>query len=171
MSNHFGSIDDVILMDYNENYPLLFEAERDLLLQLLPDDLVRIDHVGSTAIPGIKSKPIIDMQSGLVEYPLSSLKLEILASNGYVYRRDKADANHQFFFKGLPRTHHLHLYPANYAKLKEHILFRDYLINHPETAWAYQQLKISLAARFYDNREAYTDSKTEFIQGVLRKCK
>jgi GrpB-like predicted nucleotidyltransferase (UPF0157 family) len=170
MSNNFGSIDNIILQDYNEIYPILFEQERQLLLQLLSHDITTVEHIGSTVLPGIKGKPVIDMQAGLANFPLSPEKIGLLISAGYVYWENDPDPNHQFFLKGMPRTHHLHFYPAGFNKLKEHILFRDYLLKHHETAVEYEQLKIALADKYANDREAYTNSKTEFINRVLAKC-
>lgn len=171
MSNRFGIIDNVVLEDYKDNYPLLFGEEKELLFNILKDDVILIEHIGSTAISNIKSKPVIDIGLYVNSFPLSDEKIELLKNENYVYWCTNPDKKHQFFFKGLPRTHHLHIYPVSNDKLKKQIIFKNYLSHHKDVAKDYEKLKIELAEKFFDDREKYTDMKKDFIELVLEKSK
>ena len=169
MTNYFGDLDNVVLEDYNDKYPLLFAQEEKSLSCILSDCIKSIDHIGSTAIPGIKSKPVIDIAIVTRQFPIDAEKIKLFYENAYIYWDANPDQNHQFFFKGLPRTHIVHIYPENSQKLKEQILFRDYLSKHRDTAKEYEALKIDLASKFFDDREKYTEMKAGFVNSILNR--
>jgi GrpB-like predicted nucleotidyltransferase (UPF0157 family) len=130
---------------------------------------VAIEHVGSTAVPGLPAKPIIDID---VVVPSSSDVPEAiarLATIGYVHRGDLGIAGREVFAapSGTP-PHHLYVCPADGAELARHRFFRDYLISHPEIASAYGSLKKAAAEQHRDDRAAYIEAKSEFVAGVLR---
>jgi GrpB-like predicted nucleotidyltransferase (UPF0157 family) len=167
----------VEIADYDPEWPAVFERERQRLLTCLPDDLiVRIEHFGSTAVPGLASKPIIDM---LVEVSdLAAVRervVPLLESQGYDYfwRPTFGDAGEPFyawFIKRDPatgeRTHHIHMVEGGFASHWDRLLFRDYLIAHPEVAAQYGALKCRLAAEASTDRVRYTEAKGEFIHRV-----
>jgi GrpB-like predicted nucleotidyltransferase (UPF0157 family) len=169
MSNHFGQIDNIILQDYRDDYPKLFGDEKQILLDILKDEVILIEHIGSSAIKNIKSKPIIDIGLYIKKFPISDDKIELLRQENYIYWDTNPDKTHQFLFKGLPRTHHLHIYPETNEKLKQQILFRNYLRGHSDIAKSYEKLKIDLAQRFYNDREKYTDMKKDFIEAIIEQ--
>jgi GrpB-like predicted nucleotidyltransferase (UPF0157 family) len=102
--NYFGAVDEVILKEYNPDYPSLFEKEAELLKSVLANRMCRYHHIGSTAIPGILSKPIIDIAIELADFPLQEKEIEKIARLGYSYWHSNPNPDHQFFFKNLPRT-------------------------------------------------------------------
>jgi len=169
-------MDDVVLTEYDPKWLELFEQEAKHLLDLLGKTLVlRIEHVGSTAIPGMPAKPIIDM---LVEVPsFEQAKQEALprlAVEGYAYCwRDDRPPGHMMFIKRVspngPRTHHIHMAPAGH-KLWQRLYFRDYLRTHPDEARRYAQIKQDLARQFPTDREAYTNGKSEYINLIASKA-
>jgi len=173
-------LEEIAIEPYNPDWPNMFMQEKNHLLACLPEDLVkRIEHFGSTAIPGISAKPIIDM---LVE--VSSLQetkrsiVPILTAQGYEYFWRPTHGNdgppfYAWFIKRDAhgrRTHHIHMVEKNFEHW-ERLLFRDYLIDRPRIKQEYQLLKIRLAEQFPHDRVAYTEAKTEFIRKTTQSAK
>lgn len=161
----------VQLSDYQHEWPDLFEREKSVLLDKLGPWLQGpIEHVGSTAVPGLKAKPIIDIMAGVKNLDSSVGAIDVLQKNGYCYYPYKAEVMH-WFCKPTPeyRTHHLHLVPYDSPLWRERIKFRDILRNNEQVAEKYEQLKVSLARDLTDDRERYTELKWPFIEGVLRE--
>jgi len=159
--------DRVVIVEYDPRWPAAFEQEKSAVcaaLSVLPTD---IQHIGSTAIPGLRAKPVIDLLvavSGFAPVAEYEQRLEPL---GYVHIVQPNEPVRIFFRKGSPRTHHLHIVEDGSCEHHRLIRFRDYLLRHPETALAYEDLKRHLAVRFALDRPRYTESKTDFIQGVI----
>lgn len=165
--NFFGEIDNVILKEYDKNYALKFDKEVRILKTILIEKKAEFYHIGSTAIPNIVSKPIIDIAVGLEQFPLNRETIKRILNLGYEYWENNPNKNHQFFFKNLPRTHHLHFYPNGYKKLIDQIIFRDRLITDKKLRKEYEQLKMKLAKKYKDDREKYTEMKAGFVNKVL----
>jgi GrpB-like predicted nucleotidyltransferase (UPF0157 family) len=166
-------MDKVVIVEYNPQWKLLFEREAASIRDVVDRDLLtRVEHFGSTAVPGLAAKPIIDLLVGvnsLIAAKQSAiLQLETL---GYAYWFDNPDSHRMFFVKGLPpnspRTHHIHMVEPD-SSLWERLAFRDYLCQHPDEAARYAQLKYHLARRFSIDREAYTTGKAEYIESVMQ---
>ena len=157
---------------YNPEWPNLFLAESEEIQRVFGDEIVAIHHIGSTAIPGIKAKPVIDI---LVSVPrisqvdrfnpaMRELGYEPLGENGISGRRYfRKDTN------GV-RTHHVHVFQVGHPEIDRHINFRDYLRHHPEDARAYSQLKESLVQQYRFDSQGYCDAKSTFIQEIDRKA-
>lgn len=159
----------IYLVPYDETWPSRFEEERALLESVLGPWLVGpVEHIGSTAVPGLPAKPIIDIMAGVHDLPSSMDARAAVAPLGYVYFAYRPDVMH-WFCKPSPaqRTHHLHLVPVRSPLWSDRLLFRDSLRRSAATAAEYGQLKIVLAERFRFDREAYTDAKTEFVRSIL----
>lgn len=160
----------ISLSPYDSAWPRGFEAERQQLeCVLLPWLAGPIEHIGSTAIPGMLAKPVIDIMAAVHSLAASSDAKSAVAEIGYVYFPYRSEHMH-WFCKPSPehRTHHLHLVPFQSALWKDRLVFRDYLRKVPEAAAAYRRLKVRLAAKHRHDREAYTDGKAEFVATVLR---
>lgn len=172
--------EEVAVVAYDPCWPELFEKERRHLLSCLPADLVkRIEHFGSTAVPGLPAKPIIDI---LVE--VSSLDetkqriAPILEAQGYDYfwRPSFGDDTPPFYAWFIKRdrdgnrTHHIHMVEAQFEHW-DRLLFRDYLIEHPDVARQYGNIKKKLSDAHHSNRVAYTEAKSSFIRSVTEKAK
>lgn len=159
----------VRVVEYDPRWPERFEAERALL-----DDAIGswvaggIHHVGSTAVPGLVAKPIIDILVEVADLATSRACLAPLAHLDYLYAPYRAEEMH-WFCKPDPsrRTHHLHLVPAGSPRAREELAFRDLLREDPGTAAQYAALKRALAEKFEHDREAYTDAKAEFIHAAI----
>lgn len=169
-------MDDIVIAPYDPRWPQLFEtAVASVAAALNQIQVIRIDHIGSTAVPGLAAKPIIDllvMVQSLAEARQGAIAP--LQSLGYAYWADNPNPERLFFVKGLPpngpRTHHVHI-TESAAVVQRHLLFRDYLRTHPEEARCYAQLKSCLAQQFACDREAYTSGKAAYIQTVVEQAK
>jgi GrpB-like predicted nucleotidyltransferase (UPF0157 family) len=177
---HRAVHEDVSIVPYDPEWPRLFLEEKEHLLACLPRELIgRIEHFGSTAVPGLAAKPIVDM---LVE--VTSLEearrriVPLLESQGYDYFwrptwGDDTPPFYAWFIKrdsSGKRTHHIHMVESHFEHW-ERLLFRDYLTEHPDVAEEYQRLKMRLAAVYPNDRMAYTKGKTDFIVRVMKIAK
>ena len=169
-------MDEIIIVEHNRDWKLFFTLEVERIYQVLnPDLIVRIEHFGSTAIPGLAAKPIIDILIGVNSLEVAKQQAVVpLESLGYAFWRDNPDSKRMFLVKGLPpdspRTHHIHIVEPD-SILWERLIFRDYLRKHPEEAQRYEQLKYNLARKYKCDREAYTAGKTKYIESVMQKAR
>jgi GrpB-like predicted nucleotidyltransferase (UPF0157 family) len=170
----------VRLCEYNSEWPSIFQEEKAHLIQCLPNEIIRrIEHFGSTAIPGMMAKPIIDI---LVE--VTSLEetrqrvVPVLVKQGYDYfwRPTWGDDQPPFYAWFIKRnnrgkrTHHIHMVEKHFEHW-DRLLFRDFLIEKPEVAHFYRELKEQLFRKFPNDRIAYTEAKTDFIRKITDKAK
>jgi GrpB-like predicted nucleotidyltransferase (UPF0157 family) len=155
---------------YDPAWPTLFEAERQLLARVLGRWLVGpIEHVGSTAVPGLSAKPVIDIMAAVESLDTSREAITSLREVGYQYAPYRIDVMHWFCKPSFAtRTHHLHLVPFPSPLWTERIAFRDCLRALPAVAQDYAALKHRLADRHPFDREAYTEAKGPFVARVLR---
>jgi GrpB-like predicted nucleotidyltransferase (UPF0157 family) len=164
--------EDVAVVPYDPSWPAAFAREEAHLLACLPRELIgRIEHFGSTAVPGLAAKPIIDMLVEVTSLAETQARIvPVLEAQGYDYfwRPTWGDATPPFYAwfikrdsRGV-RTHHLHMIEKHFEHWGR-LLFRDWLIAHPAVAAEYQALKLRLAAAHPNDRVAYTRGKTEFV--------
>lgn len=164
-----GDSSPVEIVGYDESWPAKFETERSLLQGVLAPWLTgSIEHIGSTAVPGLPAKPVIDIMAPVHTLEASRPAIEAAARAGYVYYPYKAEVMH-WFCKPSPRlrTHHLHLVPFASPLWEQRLRFRDALRQNPALAAEYAALKLRLAQLFRLDREAYTEAKTPFVDRVL----
>ena len=162
----------VEVVPYSENWPAQFAAEKALLQSVLKPWLVaEIEHVGSTAVPGLHAKPVIDIMAPVHDLESTIPAIEAARSVGYCYYPYKPDQMH-WFCKPTPavRTHHLHLIPWQSRLWQERVAFRDALRMSPSLAQEYGSLKLSLAVQYPLDRDAYTEAKAPFVASVLNSC-
>ena len=168
-------MDEVWIVEYNSDWANMFELEAESIHKVVEKDLiVEIEHIGSTAVPGLAAKPIIDIMVGVRRISDGQDLIETLENLGYVYWADNPNPERMFFVKGMPpygkkRTHHVHVVEFE-GEFWQRKLFRDYLRIHPEEAGRYEKLKRDLAVQFRCDREAYTQRKAEYIAGVMEKA-
>jgi GrpB-like predicted nucleotidyltransferase (UPF0157 family) len=150
----------------------LFEEEADQLDAIFGAEVVAIHHIGSTAIPNISAKPIIDI---LVEVQrierIDAFNREMI-ERGYLPKGEFGISGRRFFIKGdeEQRSHHIHIFQAGNPEMERHLAFRDYMIAHPEEAEAYSLLKQELAREFPHDAERYMAGKNDFIKEIERKA-
>jgi GrpB-like predicted nucleotidyltransferase (UPF0157 family) len=166
--------DEIEIVDYDASWPQLFDEERARLVEVLPPgQVLAIEHAGSTAVPGLAAKPIVDIFIAVrsIEVARTTLVAPIL-SVGYVYWAENPDPSRMFFVKGLPpygarRTHHIHVIEPTSEPWLRVLAFRDYLRGHADEAERYQRLKRELAQCYPLDREAYTRAKDAYILRVM----
>ncbi len=154
-----------------QNWVKAFQTLREGVVPFLNELVVSVEHVGSTSIPGVAAKPIIDIDvvvRSTEDVPRAIGRLSVL---GYTHLGDLGIAGREAFEspKGSPR-HHLYVCTFNSRELRRHTIFRDYLRSHPKEARRYSELKKSLAAGYRNNREAYTEAKTDFVERALERA-
>src|ERR1035437_8071942 len=160
----------VHIVPYDESWPTRFEQERAILDRVIGGRVAgTIEHVGSTAVPGLAAKPVIDIMVGVDSLEASRAAIPVLSEIEYCYFPYRADSMH-WFCKPSPsfRTHHLHLIPFRSRLWLERLAFRDYLRRHAGVAVEYAELKQRLAAQHRLDREAYTEAKTPFVGRILK---
>jgi len=164
--------EEVRLQPYDPAWPLAFAAERDRLLSLLPDTFIAIEHFGSTAVPGLPAKPVIDLLAGVRTMTEAEATTRPLAQAAYTTSAEFNESltNRKWFMRWSNghRTHHLHVVVHGGPVWTERLAFRDALRSNPSLAMRYAELKQALAAQLGGDREAYTDAKTEFVRSSLR---
>ena len=166
----------IILKDYNPEWPKWFEEEKTELARILGDNIVRISHVGSTAVPGLLSKPTVDIQIEISE-DADVEKLIAAFPSEYIclYPPDMATLPpHLTVIKGYlldgfaDRVFHIHF---GYSGDDDRLCFRDYLIAHPEIAADYAELKLRLLKDFEHDRDGYTEAKGEFVRAITERAR
>jgi GrpB-like predicted nucleotidyltransferase (UPF0157 family) len=162
----------IVVSDYDPAWPRMFEAERRRLEATLGSLLLAIEHVGSTAVPGLPAKPIIDLQASVQRLAEAKAEaVEPLERLGYSYlpHYESWLPGQLFFRKSADGhwTHHLHLLPQDSPRWRDRLLFRDYLRRHTEAARDYAKLKRDLAAAFADDIAGYRDAKDAFVAATM----
>jgi len=161
----------VELSEYDPEWPLKFEAEKNFLMGIIGQWLCeKVEHIGSTSVPGLVAKPVIDIMFGVKSLQESRPAIDVLVKNGYEYFPYKENVMHWLCKPSDAfRTHHLHLIPFESPLWLERIRFRDLLLSDGEIANEYSALKKALAFRYREDRETYTEKKWPFIQQVLER--
>jgi len=159
----------VVVAPYDVAWPRLFAEWRERIAGAVPS-AVRIDHVGSTSVPGLAAKPTVDIQVSVADVEHERSYLPAFEGAGLLLRLREPGHRYLRPPAGRSRAVHIHVCDAGGAWEREHLLFRDYLRAHPEAAAAYGRLKRDLAYRWTDDRLAYTDAKTGFILDALEEA-
>lgn len=169
----------ISIIPYDPNWVIMFEKESAFLRDKLPNELVRkIEHFGSTAIPGISAKPIIDILVEITNYDETKKRVvPILETEGYEYFWRSSIGNQPPFYVWFikrnsegKRTYHIHMVEAD-SELWDRLYFRDYLKEFPEKAKSYDKLKRVLSEKHPNDRIKYTQEKSNFIISITRKAK
>ncbi len=177
----------VVIVEYNPEWPDLFEHERTSLLQIFGDEVVDIEHIGSSSVPGLASKNRVDILVGVSElgslsHYFSKLQpLNYFLDSIWTYDTDEGSDIPHFeelesvevirmtFMKRNPNNYNLHIVEYDSKAWVDPILFRDFLRSNPQSLHDYETLKQSLSESTENNRE-YTTQKSEFIQGILQQA-
>ena len=174
--------ESIYIADYDPRWPAMFEEERTRLQAAIGEWAADIQHVGSTSIPGIAAKPIIDIAvhlNSLVDAlycitPLTELGYGCLGEFGIpgriYFRKLTDDPVPGQTYGGVGRTHQIHMYETGHEQYEKQIVFRDYLRAHPDAREEYEVLKRELAVRNAADVEAYAHAKSDFVQSILRSA-
>jgi putative glutamine amidotransferase len=167
-----GRTSEYGLVDPDPSWPEAFERESARVAQALGDAALRIEHVGSTSVPGLAAKPVIDIQVSVASLTPRSAVVQPLVAIGYTHAIDPIETEHEFLSKeeNGGRSVHVHLCEAGGGWERRHLAFRDWLRTHPEDASAYQALKRELAARHPRDIQTYVDGKTAFITSIEQRA-
>ena len=159
----------VQIVPYTPAWATLFEAERARLHHALHPYVLDIQHIGSTAVPGLAAKPILDLGIAVVDESIGIACIPRITALGYAYREYRGADQGHFFDLGPEHqlTHYLHLLRIGDPGWWNYLRFRDYLRAHPVARDAYQQLKQDLATEYAADRASYSAAKATFIQHIL----
>jgi GrpB-like predicted nucleotidyltransferase (UPF0157 family) len=163
----------IVVVDYDPAWPAMFGRERGRIAAALGDLVAAIEHVGSTAVPRLGAKPVIDIMVGLRRLADGERCVRPLQRLGYEYKGEFGIRDRLYFrrFGEGGRSHQIHMVVHGSDFWQRHLLFRDHLRDHPQEAGDYYELKVRLAAEFQMDREGYTGAKTEFIESALAKAR
>lgn len=160
----------VRLTEYSEEWPRLFQTEAQFLKTIFKDEIIRFEHFGSTSVPGMKAKPVIDMMGIVKDIEKIDLFNTKMNSLGYEIAGEWGIEGRRLFRKGgVNRTHHIHFYQHDNPHIERHLQFRDYLLVHPEEVERYSAFKERLAHRFEKTNE-YSPAKKSFVKEMEQKA-
>lgn len=173
-SNLAGKSRPVVIKPYDPNWPELFQTEAKLIQETIAPFITTIHHIGSTSVPGLAAKPIIDMLIGLNKLSDSVHFAPLLINIGYRYfpEHEVEMPERRYFSKIINSDmgYHLHMVEPDSEFFRRHLAFRDYLRVHPDAVADYAALKIKLAEEYGSDREGYTDAKSDFIKEIEQKA-
>jgi GrpB-like predicted nucleotidyltransferase (UPF0157 family) len=162
--------EQVVVADYDEAWPGLFAREADRIRAALGDRALTVSHVGSTSVPGLPAKPIIDIDLTVADSSDEESYIPALQDAGYVLRLREPDWYQHRLFKGPDTNINLHVFSPGADELERHLLLRDWLRGHPEDRDLYARTKRELAARLWKYVAHYAHAKTEVIVEILKRA-
>jgi GrpB-like predicted nucleotidyltransferase (UPF0157 family) len=145
-----------------------FELEKASLQVVVGSYILDIHHVGSTSIPGMLAKPIVDIAIAVANFEEARVCIQPIEALSYVYKAEFGIPHRRYFVKGHPRIFHVHMCEINYPEWQNLLLFRDYCCQHSDVAKEYADLKMQLATKYPHDRAAYLDGKAAFVVGVIQ---
>lgn len=158
----------VFLLDSTDEWRTEYENESQIIIMLIGKHINTIHHIGSTAVSGLKAKPIIDIAIELHEFEMGFECIDLLSQLGYRHRIILELPDRHYWSKGEPRTHQIHMYSKGSVHLYKQILFRDKLREDSVLRAEYESLKINLCNSNSNDKLTYADSKTQFIMSVIQ---
>lgn len=159
------------VVPYQDNWPSLYQQERALLVPLLGDNLIQIDHIGSTSVPELAAKPIIDILIEVKDLSSVDKLTERFQELGYLAKGENGIAGRRYFQKGgNQRSHHLHIFKKGDEHLHSHRVFRDYLRQFPTITKQYASLKQQAVVQANNDSLLYSSLKSDFIQEHTNKA-
>ena len=161
----------VRLVPYDSTWPLEFATEAERIERACAGLPIRLEHIGSTSIPGLSAKPVIDILAGRPGNVRGTSYVEAFKQLGYEHKGAFGIPGRNYFRRGTPRTHHVHLVNRSSDLWSDHLLFRDYLRMHAEVAREYETLKRELAGLYLHDKERYTDAKGPFVRSIVRRAR
>ena len=163
---------NIVIVPWDASWPARFESEAQRLKSALGSILLDVQHVGSTSVPGLPSKPLLDIMLVVTDLAALDERNEEMIALGYEPQGALFVPESRFFAKGgeASRTHHLHSYAPGHPEIARHLDFRDFLRCHPEEARQYAGLKQQLAEQYRDDLPAYSDGKTPMIRSLIERA-
>jgi GrpB-like predicted nucleotidyltransferase (UPF0157 family) len=169
-------VEPVFVVPYDSRWPSFFALERSRVEAAVGPWVEAVEHVGSTAVPGLDAKPVIYLMVGVRDIQGAGRRIRPLEEIGYSYWAENPNPERMLFVRfadagRTSRTHNLHIVEVGGELWNDRLVFRDHLRSHPEAAGEYARLKHVLAERFREDREAYTRAKTDFISAMLERAR
>ena len=165
----------ITLEPYNESWPRWFRSDAENVRGVLGEALLELHHIGSTSVPGMVAKPIIDMLGVVVDLADLEPCRDAMEAVGYAWRGEGGIPGRRFFSThqddGAARHVHLHVFAVGDSRIDDHLMFCAYLRRYPAAAAEYAKFKAALCEQFADQRERYTDEKGPFIQSIVARAK
>jgi GrpB-like predicted nucleotidyltransferase (UPF0157 family) len=158
---------EVLLHAAHEAWAEEFLLEKARIIEAVGDHIREIQHVGSTAVPGVPAKPVLDILVGVEDFDEASVCVAPLENIGYCYRGEYGIPRRHYFVKGDPRTHHLHMVERDSNHWSVTVTFRDFLNRDSNAANAYAEAKQSLAAKYSRDRAMYQREKDKVVERLL----
>lgn len=158
----------VRLVEYDSSWPALFIAEQERILEQCGTLVLRLEHIGGTSIPGMCTKPILDIAAGRPDDSSIEHYIAAFERAGYEHRGERGVPGRAFFTRGHPRAYHLHLVEDGGSLWCGYLAFRDYLRADPDAARQFAELKRELASQYGRDREAYMSAKARHVQRILQ---
>lgn len=159
------------LMAYDPSWPERFAEQQTRLAAILRPWLAGdIEHIGSTSVPGLRAKPIVDILAPVREYARARAAISLLEQDGWLFWPDDPNRDYRMWFlrpRPEARTHHLHVMQHDHPNFRALVVFRDVLRRDATVRQAYVSLKDDLAGRYRDDRDDYSNAKTQFVQRIL----
>ncbi|MFT4146002.1 MAG: GrpB family protein [Mobilitalea sp.] len=166
------TIRTIIVVPYDENWIIEFKKIKDEVLSVICDDIISFEHIGSTSVPGLWAKPIIDINV-IVENTKLPLVIEKLFSIGYLHEGNLGiEGREAFKYSDKPHLmqHNLYVSTKDSAEYKRHIAFRDYLRSHPLDCIKYSEIKIEMSKKFPHDIDSYIKGKEPVVREIYQKC-
>jgi GrpB-like predicted nucleotidyltransferase (UPF0157 family) len=160
----------VVIADYDPQWPLLFALESERVADALGAATADVEHIGSTGVPGLAAKPIIDLLAGLHTLALPQGAIEAMQERGYEFLGEYGIPGRLYFRKGRPRTHHVHAVLVGSDLWERHLAVRDYLRAHAQEADNYAEFKRSLVREVGGDWERYVDGKAAYTGALERRA-
>ena len=158
---------EIRIVDYDTDWPKKFETHERVIADALGGSALRIEHVGSTSVPGLAAKPIIDILVVVADSADESAYLPRLEAAGYVLRVREPDWNEHRMFRTPERDVHIHIYSDGCPEIQRNLAFRDRLRRNDDDRRRYEQTKRELAAKEWPDMNAYAEAKTEVIESII----
>lgn len=161
------------LCKYDPEWVVEYKKEAKIVKEILKDYALDIQHVGSTSIVGLSAKPIIDIAVAVKNKEVLNTIIPVMQNAGYEVKPSIEDKGEVLAIKGEEqcRTHYIHIEVKDGEYWQNHILFRDYLLKHPNAVKEYENLKMHLCKLYQNERKVYTASKNDFIKSIIEKAK
>jgi GrpB-like predicted nucleotidyltransferase (UPF0157 family) len=160
----------VVLVPYDPEWPAMFELEATRIRAILGDRVRLLEHCGSTSVPGLSAKPVIDMVMAVPDSSDEAAYVPPLEAAGYVLRIREPDWFEHRLFRGPDTTINLHTFSEGSSEIRKMLLFRDWLRTHDDERDLYQGAKLDLAERTWEFTQQYADSKSEVVHGILERA-
>ncbi|WP_010291871.1 GrpB family protein [Clostridium senegalense] len=166
-----NQVREIEVAEYNSSWKKEFMKESKLIEDIMKEEIIKIHHIGSTSIPDIFAKPVIDVLLEVKDINNTDEYNNELSKLGYISKGEYGISGRRFFLKGVyHRTHHIHVFETGNLEIEKHLNFRDYMIAHPEEAKMYGELKKELAIKFKHDIDSYCNGKNQFIKDIDRKA-